>query len=70
MVEEIPSRFYFEAFTKIGDPADIIAQVLKITDRGSEVIAEVKTEHEGRGRGTITPERGAKYALRIQTSTL
>ncbi len=62
LVAGLPSRVYFEAFTPYGDPADLAGVV--VDGEGTEV-AQFRSEHEGRGRFTFTPELGKKYELRI-----
>ncbi|MBW3596082.1 MAG: A-macroglobulin complement component [Planctomycetes bacterium] len=62
LVAGLPGRVYFEAFTPYGDPADLAGIVV---DGAGNQVAEFRSEHEGRGRFTFTPEAGKKYELRI-----
>ena len=61
-VEGVPNRLYFEARTPAQKPADFSGVVLDST--GKEV-AKLSTEHEGRGRVTLTPQKDQAYELRI-----
>jgi len=69
MVAGLPSRVYFEAKQPNRKPADFKAVVeglpLPTEMRIPFVVAEVETEHEGRGRFTFTPDANRKYRLRI-----
>jgi hypothetical protein len=62
LVVGLASRVYLEAKTPAQKPADLEAAV--VDERGSE-IAAFATEHEGRGRFTLTPQAGHTYALKI-----
>ena len=63
LVAGLASRVYFEAKTPSRKPADLVGAVV---DVGSgQVVASVRSSHEGRGRFELTPKAGARYALRI-----
>ena len=70
LIENVPSRVYFQAKTHTGKPADIKGT---ITD-GTETIAEVATltdadqpgVNRGQGVFTITPKPGKTYFLKVQ----
>lgn len=62
LVAGLRGRVYLEARTPAGKPADLAGTVID-TD-GTEVV-RVRTEHEGRGRFELTPERNTTYVLRI-----
>lgn len=63
LVAGLSSRVYFEAKTPAQKPADLSGAV--IDQATGQVVASVRSEHEGRGRFEFTPKAGAKYALRI-----
>jgi hypothetical protein len=63
LVAGLPSRVYFEARTLSQKPADLVGAI--IDQATGQVVASVRSEHEGRGRFELTPKAGAKYALRI-----
>jgi len=56
------NRVYFEAFTPAKKPADLAGVIL---DGDGNEVAEFRSEHEGRGRFTFTPENGGEYSLAI-----
>ncbi|MCA9173147.1 MAG: hypothetical protein KDB14_01470 [Planctomycetales bacterium] len=60
LVAGLPSRIYFEAFTPAGKPADLAG---KVVDNDGDVVAEFRSEHEGRGRFELTAEQGKQYHL-------
>ena len=63
LVAGLPSRVYFEARTPAHKPADLSGVVV---EKGSgREVAHFRSEHEGRGRFEFTPERGARYELRV-----
>lgn len=62
LVAGLPCRVYIEARTPFLKPADIAGVVL--TSAGKQV-GTFRTEHEGRGRFIIRPEKGVKYKLKI-----
>jgi len=66
MVAGLPSRIYVESRTHSRKPADIVG---KIVDPDGHVVADVKTEHEGRGRFTFTPRPGITYNLKLSQPT-
>ncbi|KFA91529.1 MG2 domain-containing protein [Archangium violaceum] len=63
LVAGLPSRVYFQALTPAHKPADLSGAVINLAT--GEVVAPVRSEHEGRGRFELTPRAGVKYALRI-----
>jgi uncharacterized protein YfaS (alpha-2-macroglobulin family) len=63
LVAGLPARVYFEAKTPAQKPADLVGAI--IDQATGQVVAPVRSEHEGRGRFELTPRSGAKYALRI-----
>ncbi|NMO15900.1 MG2 domain-containing protein [Pyxidicoccus fallax] len=65
LVAGLASRVYFEAKTPARKPADLMGAVVEVGT--GRVVARVRSEHEGRGRFEITPEAGARYALRIDS---
>lgn len=62
LIAGLPCRVYVEARTPAQKPADLQAVVV---DGQGEVVAEFKTEHEGRGRFELTPQAGAAYSIRV-----
>eukprot|EP01117_Protostelium_nocturnum_P005592 TRINITY_DN2019_c3_g2_i3.p1 TRINITY_DN2019_c3_g2~~TRINITY_DN2019_c3_g2_i3.p1 ORF type:complete len:877 (-),score=178.42 TRINITY_DN2019_c3_g2_i3:1494-4124(-) len=65
LVEGCPSRFYIEALTRSGDPADVQAYIVQEDDES--VVGQVKTVHEGRGKAVFTPLPGKSYHLKVYT---
>ena len=63
LVAGLASRVYFEAKTPAQKPADLVGAV--VDQATGQVVASVRSEHEGRGRFELTPKAGVKYALRI-----
>ncbi len=63
LVAGLTGRVYFEAKTPAQKPADLVGAV--IDQATGQVVAPVRSEHEGRGRFELTPRAGVKYALRI-----
>lgn len=63
LVAGLASRVYFEARTPASKPADLVGAVVEVGS--GRVVAQVRSEHEGRGRFELTPREGARYALRI-----
>ncbi len=63
LVAGLPSRVYFEARTPAQKPADLVGRVIDQTN--GQVVATVRSEHEGRGRFEFSPRAGAAYAMRI-----
>ncbi|WP_257450418.1 MG2 domain-containing protein [Archangium lipolyticum] len=63
LVAGLPSRVYFQALTPEQKPADLSGAVIDLST--GQVVAPVRSEHEGRGRFELTPKAGVKYALRI-----
>ncbi len=62
LVAGLVNRVYFEAFTPARKPADLAGVVL---DADGREIAAFRSQHEGRGRFTLTPAAGGKYTLKI-----
>ena len=62
LVAGLECRTYFEAKTPAKKPADIAGV---IQDAKGKPVAQFRSEHEGRGRFTFTPEKGGKYVLKI-----
>ncbi|MBI3178776.1 MAG: A-macroglobulin complement component, partial [Deltaproteobacteria bacterium] len=62
LIAGLPNRVYLEARTPAQKPADLEGVIV---DEDGRTVAEVKTEHEGRGRFTFTPKRGERYQLKI-----
>jgi hypothetical protein len=62
LVAGLRSRVYLEARTLAKKPADIAGVV--VDSKGKE-ITTFRTEHEGRGRFQLAPEKGETYTLRI-----
>jgi hypothetical protein len=60
LVEGLPGRVYVEARNFLQKPADFAAN---IQDEKGTVVAQFRTEHEGRGRFEITPKPGRHYSL-------
>ena len=70
LVRGIASRVYLEATLPNGKPADLAGVVEEApTNIDGKVdwteVAEARTEHEGRGRFTLTPRPDRMYRLRI-----
>ncbi|HEY3353543.1 MAG TPA: MG2 domain-containing protein [Polyangia bacterium] len=59
LVEEVPSRVYFEAQDPFGKPADVEGHVED--DRG-EVVARFRSHKNGLGRFVLRPVRDRRYA--------
>jgi len=62
LVAYLPNRVYVESRTPSKKPADIKGQIF---DSLGNAVADVKTDHEGRGRFTFTPRDGAIYSLKL-----
>ena len=62
LIAGIENRVYIEAIAPNGRPADIVAELV---DPSGAVIATAKTEHEGRGVFTVTPELNTTYTLQV-----
>ena len=62
LVAGLANRIYFEAFTPTHKPADLAGVVL---DADGKEVAAFRSQHEGRGRFTLTPATGGKYTLKI-----
>jgi len=60
LVAGLAGRVYVEARTPNGKPADLAG---RIVDDAGRVVADVRTEHEGRGRFALAPRAGASYRL-------
>jgi len=66
LVAGLPTRVYLEAKTPAQKPADIAGVV---ADAQGKAVASFRTEHEGRGRFALDPEKGGKYTLMITEPT-
>jgi uncharacterized protein YfaS (alpha-2-macroglobulin family) len=62
LIAGLPCRVYLEARTSAKKPADVVGQVF---DAGGKPVADLKTEHEGRGRFVFTPKAGESYSIRL-----
>jgi hypothetical protein len=62
LVAGLPNRVYLAALTPSQKPADLKGAIV---DSSGKSVAEFRTEHEGRGRFTLTPKAGEKYTLTI-----
>ncbi|MFO0939762.1 MAG: alpha-2-macroglobulin family protein [Pirellulales bacterium] len=62
LIAGLNCRVYLEAKTPARKPADIAGVIL---NRAGVQVAEFKTEHEGRGRFSVTPKLGEAYTLKI-----
>ncbi|MGD0767300.1 MAG: MG2 domain-containing protein [Tepidisphaeraceae bacterium] len=62
LVAGLPCRVYVEARTPAQKPADLVGEVI---DSRGNAVANVTTEHEGRGRFLLTPEEGQTYAIKL-----
>jgi alpha-2-macroglobulin-like protein len=73
LIEELECGLYLEAFTKQGDPADLMGLVV---DVDGKIISQLNTvvrnftnlqfyQHEGRGKTTFTPKKGNKYFINV-----
>jgi alpha-2-macroglobulin-like protein len=62
LIAGVENRVYFEAFTPAKKPADLAGIVL---DEAGQEVAKFRSEHEGRGRFSFTPQDGQKYTLKI-----
>lgn len=47
---------YIEAFTPVGDPADITAEICEVHESGLRAVGTISTDHEGRGKAVFTPQ--------------
>ncbi|WP_163864213.1 MG2 domain-containing protein [Myxococcus eversor] len=65
LVAGLTSRVYFEAKTPASKPADLTGVVLDM--KTGKIVANVRSEHEGRGRFELTPRAETNYALRIDS---
>lgn len=62
LVAGLANRVYLEARLPSGKPADLRG---RLEDETGRVVAEVATQHEGRGRVRFTPAAGRSYKLRV-----
>jgi len=62
LVAGLPCRLYLEARTPSQKPADIEGIVV---DEQDKQVASFNTEHEGRGRFILTPQKGKSYSLLV-----
>ncbi len=63
LIAGYPNRVYVQARQPNGKPADLAAKVMGKKLAGS--VAELRTEHEGRGRFEITPAANRDYYLSV-----
>ncbi len=65
LVTGLANRVYVQAKRPDGKPADIQGRIVAMDSGkpGTTVISDLKTEHEGRGVFTLTPDSGTQYAL-------
>lgn len=62
LVAGLQTRVYLEARTLSQKPADIAGVI--VNSKGQEV-STFRTQHEGRGRFSLTPVKGETYTLRV-----
>ncbi|HEX2476071.1 MAG TPA: MG2 domain-containing protein, partial [Lacipirellulaceae bacterium] len=62
LVAGLSNRVYFEAFTPAKKPADLAGVIVDSKDRE---VATFRSEHEGRGRFTFTPDASEQYKIKI-----
>ncbi len=62
LVAGLPNRVYLAALTPAKKPADIAGEIV---DAAGKAVTNFRTEHEGRGRFSFTPEANQKYTLKI-----
>jgi uncharacterized protein YfaS (alpha-2-macroglobulin family) len=62
LVAGLRCRVYVEARTIARKPADLVGEVI---DSRGNAVANVTTEHEGRGRFVLTPQEGQTYAIKL-----
>ncbi len=67
LVAGCKNRVYVQAFQPNGQPADLVANITteEKNSAGNTVVAQFRSEHEGRGRFEFTPEANKKYFLHI-----
>jgi alpha-2-macroglobulin-like protein len=53
---------YVEAFTPYGEPADLVGDIV---DGSGNIVGNIATSHEGRGKSSFTPKKGEIYSLKI-----
>src|SRR6185369_6198222 len=63
LVAGVPTRVYFEGRTPARKPADVSGVVV---DEHGQVVAHLRSEHEGRGRFELTARAGGRYTVRIE----
>merc|ERR1711871_1518561 len=58
VVEGVPNRVYIEARRPNGEPADVTAKILRVSNDGEKLLMTFNTTHEGRGRsGYFVPRK-------------
>jgi hypothetical protein len=67
LIAGYPNRVYLQAKQPNGKPADLVANLVCRT--GNQIITQVRTEHEGRGRFIFTPSANQSYYLSISQPT-
>ena len=62
LVVGLPSRIYFEAETHKGKPADVAGRII---DARGTTLASFRTDHEGRGRASVTPKKPGSIYMAV-----
>ncbi len=62
LIDNVPGRVYFMAKTLIGKPADVEGKV--VDDKG-QVVAELRSVHDGMGRFELQPATDRSYHVEI-----
>ena len=62
LVTGLPSRVYFAATNRHGEPADVQGV---IEDDDGRIVADFRSVHDGLGRFAFTPQPGRKYQARL-----
>ncbi|HEY9715582.1 MAG TPA: MG2 domain-containing protein, partial [Chroococcales cyanobacterium] len=65
LVAGFKNRVYIQANQPNGKPADVTGSLIAKTANHTAVVAQVHTEHEGRGRFEFVPEAGHNYFLTL-----
>ena len=63
LVEGLPTRIYFQAWTNSGDPIDSFQAQVEDSN-GTVVVQSISAAHEGRGVFTLHPKAGESYRLK------
>jgi uncharacterized protein YfaS (alpha-2-macroglobulin family) len=67
LVAGFKNRVYLQAHQPNGKPADLAGKLMCKEMAGASVVADFKTEHEGRGRFEFTPEADRNYYLIVSS---